>query len=488
MTTSAAHPKGVYAIFTLQFLAMIGFSMIFSLIVLYCTNLLGFNDHSAYAITAAFNALAFVTSLPGGWIAERYLGFRKSTVISVVISAAGLFLMAIPNTVAVYAGLGIFIVGTGLSVPCVFVLLGNLYPDNHPAREQGFVVSYIGMNLGSFLASAVAGYVATYLGYEWAFILGALTTLAMLPILAKYKSEFSDKKTFSFKEQHMGLMLLLVLIIASIVLVMFAQTANVLMLILGFFSLVYVIFSANKQGAEAKRGLIIFALLTGISVIFWTLYALAPSLLTLFTERNVDRTLWGHMIPTADFSSLNPFFIVTMGPLVSIGLSYLKKFNIHISTAAKFGIGTVLMGVGYLLLSLGLDFSNSAGFMAMTWLVGSYFLQTVGELFVGPIGYAMVGEFVPKAQIGVMMGVWQLSAGIAGSLSEYLSNYAAPHVVAATPLTTNASYHHAFDLFGWITVLVGVGTIALAPLLVMKKRAISSNTAAHQESVLSVTD
>ena len=454
----------------MQLLAMVGFSMIFSLIVLYCTKILGFNDHSAYAITAAFNAMAFVMSLPAGWIAEKYIGFKNGTLLSVVISALGLMLMAIPYTAAIYAGLGVFIVGTGMCVPCIFILLGNLYHDEHPARENGFVVSYIGMNLGSFIASASAGYIANFLGYGWAFTLGAVTTLAMLPILYKYHSIFTEENSFSSKQKLQGLALTVLLVLAAIVLVSFSKVANVLMLALGFISLVYVLFAANKHQGDAKRGLIIFVLLTTISVIFWTLYALAPSLLTLFTERNVDRSLFGHLIPTADFSALNPFFIVTMGPLVALGLSALKKVNIKISTAAKFGIGIVLMGIGYLVLAWGVSFSSSAGLIAITWVVASYFFQTVGELFVGPIGYAMVGEFVPKAQIGVMMGIWQLSAGIAGSLSEYFANYAAPHIKAVSPLITNPNYQHAFNVFGAITVAVGLITLLISPYLVKSRK------------------
>lgn len=467
---NTTHPKGVYAIFIMQLLAMVGFSMIFSLIVLYCTKILGFNDHSAYAITAAFNAMAFVMSLPAGWIAEKYIGFKNGTLLSVVISALGLMLMAIPSTAAVYAGLGVFIVGTGMSVPCIFILLGNLYHDEHPARENGFVVSYIGMNLGSFLASASAGYIANFMGYGWAFTVGAITTLAMLPILYKYNSIFTEENSFSSKQKLQGLALTVLLVIASIVLVSYSQVANVLMLALGFISLVYVLFAANKHKGDAKKGLIIFVLLTAISVIFWTLYALTPSLLTLFTERNVDRSLFGHLVPTADFSALNPFFIVTMGPLVALGLSALKKINIKISTAVKFGIGTVLMGLGYLVLAWGISFSSSAGLIAIVWIVVSYFFQTVGELFVGPIGYAMVGEFVPKAQIGVMMGIWQLSAGIAGSLSEYLANYAAPHMKAVSPVLTNPNYQHAFNLFGGITIAVGLLTLIAAPFLIKGKK------------------
>lgn len=469
LVASTAQPKGVYAVFILQLLAMVGFSMVFSLIVLYCSNQLGLSDHTAYAITAAFNALAFVTSLPAAWIAEKYTGFFKSSIISVLLMALGLFLISIKTTSALYLGLGFFIVGTGMSVPCLFVLLGNLYTKDHPARENGFVLSYIGMNMGSFIASSIAGYVATGVGYDWAFSIGAVVSLLMLPIFFKYKSVLKEDKVFTPKEQGIGMLYLIALIMGSIILIFYSEVCNILMLITGILAVIYVVTVAQKQSPQAKKGLIIFVSLTVISVVFWTLYALTPSLLTVFTERNVDRHLLGHLIPAADFSALNPFFIITLGPLVTVLLSKAKKKGYSLSTAAKFGLGTVLMGAGFLVLALGVDTANSAGISGMVWIVASYFLQTLGEVFVGPIGYAMVGEFVPKAKIGVMMGIWQLSAGIAGALSEYLADYAAPSGQVNNPLLSNIQYHHAFWFFGLVTVVVGLATIAIKRFLTLNR-------------------
>ena len=235
----AKHPKGVFPLFFLQLLGMIGFSMIYSLIVLYATHKLGFTDNSAYTICAAFNALAFATSVPGGYLAEKYLGFNYATMLSIIIGSLGLFLIAIPSIITLYIGLGFFIMGTGMIIPCLYVLLGGLYKKNDNHRENGFLLSYIGMNAGSFLASAISGSVAQSVGYPIAFLIGAATTLLMIPIFLSYQSVW--QKTAPEKAKTKGLIYTGICISITILLIKFAAICNALLLILGIASVIFVI-------------------------------------------------------------------------------------------------------------------------------------------------------------------------------------------------------------------------------------------------------
>jgi POT family proton-dependent oligopeptide transporter len=467
MTTLTANkqPKGVYALFNLQLLGMIGFSILFSLIVLYCTNRLGFSNHSAYAISAAFNALAFATSVPGGYLAEKYLGYYPATVLSTLMTAIGILIMAMPGTTSLYIGLGVFLMGTGMIIPCLFVLLGNLYPKHHPSREGGFVLAYVGMNVGSFIASALSGSLIQWFNYPTAFILGAAFTFVMLPILFSYKKVFTQKageNDRTTQEKLKGYFLTGLCVIASIVLVDFANVCNSLLLILGVASLLLVVkIALGLKSEQAKKKLLSFVLLTLLSIAFWALYSLAPSVLTIFTEKNVNRDLFGWVIPTADLSCLNPLFIIIFGPLSAMLWKYLKKKNIQLSTYTLFSAGILLMGSGYYILTFGISLHSANGHVALAWLVLSYFLQTIGELCVGPIGYAMVGELVPTKFIGLMMGIWQLSSGVAGALSEYLANLVHYPQHASSPLVTNASYSHAFSFYGLSTMAIALVTLAI---------------------------
>lgn len=476
----AGQPIGSWVMFVLQIIGFIGFMMVLSLLVLYCTNELGLPDHDAYGISGAFNALAFAMSVPASYIAERYLGFRFASFLSMVLATIGLFIMMIKSKAALLIGLGTFTFGNSLMLPCFFVLLGRLYAKNDAVREWGFTLSYIGMNIGGFMAATASGYVSSYLGYDVAFLIGAVTTVIMIPIFFAARHLFDEKFaqhhiTITTNKRNIGLGLIVLTTLATIALVYFYSICNSLLLFLGVICVIYMVQLALKaKSAQEKRNLFIFAILIVISVMFWTLYSLAPSALTIFTERNIDRNVLGHIIPAADFSSLNNFFIFTVGPFLSLLWIKMQKKGYPMSTPAKIASGVLLMGIGYLVLVAGIGFSSkTTGLMGVSWLVLSYFFQTVGELMVGPVNYAMVGEFVPAKLEGTMMGISQLSTGIGGALSVYFADYTSSGENIINPLLTNATYSHAFMMFGSLTVIVSLVAFAIAFMLKKKKSTVS---------------
>ncbi|MDF1654435.1 MAG: peptide MFS transporter [Coxiellaceae bacterium] len=465
-TPDTKQPKGMLTICLLQLLGMIAFMMYLALLVLYVTKRLHFSDTSAYAISGAFNALVFITSVPGGYIAERFLGYFKAALISIIMCALGSFIVAIPTPLCLYIGLSLFIMGTGMMVPCFFVMLGHLYPADHPRRETGFVLAYVSMNAGGFIASSISGSLSLHFSYAAAFLFGAITTTIMLPVLMHHRKYLKDSEPFSSQQQIGGIVLTIGATIAAGLIVKFAQVANSLMIVMGVLALLYTLKLSFNHHGHARKKMWVFVLLTTMSIMFWTLYSLSPSLLTLFTERNINREIFGWVIPTASLSCLNPFFIITMGPLMTLLWQKLRTSKgIDISTPGKFGWGLVLMGIGYLVLSVGTQYANSLGYVALIWLVLSYLFQTLGEVFVGPIGYAMVGELVPADQEGLMMGIWQLAAGIAGALSDWCAEFTQTKSHLIKPLITNPSYIHAFTLYGSITVLIGLLAFIITPKL-----------------------
>ena len=249
-----------------------------------------------------------------------------------------------------------------------------------------------------------------------------------------------------------------------------AQWNNMILSSLGVLSAIIIITLACKQKtAAARRKLFVFLFLNIAALAFWALYLLAPTVLPLFTERNVDRHFFSWMIPTASFSSLNPFFIITIGPLLSYLWLHLTKNNVNVSTPAKFAVGLVLMGAGYLVLTPGIHFHNAMGLVLMFWLVIAYFFQTVGELFLSPIGLSMVGSLCPREHEGLMMGVWQLTTGISGVFTEYLSRMVDTSK-GISPAVTNPLYSHMFSRCGSVTVVVGIITFLMVPWL---KRAVA---------------
>lgn len=460
--------------FFLQLLTMIGFSVVQSTLVLYVMNTFHLGDMPAYAIFSAYMALIFGMSIVGGYLCEL-IGYRFALVISLLAGMCGLLLLATARMEWVAVGLSTYVAATAVSVPALFVLLGRLYQPQDPRRDSGFTLAYVGMNVGAFIAIFASGYVGSYLSYPIAFAAGAGFNVVALVLFAfthqYYHPELAERgdhkaRPVTFKTRTIGTIAFFLLIPIMYLLLDHADLSNHLLILIGFLSAVLIVFTALREHGAARAKLMAFWILTVVSVMFWALYMLAPSALNIFVDRNVNRMVWGHLIPTVTVQSLNPFFIMTLGPLLSLFWLRLSRRDRIFSTPAKFAFGILLMGVGYLVLLAGIVSANTMGLVAISWIVFSYLLQTIGELFVGPVGFAMVGALVPPRMEGVMMGVWQLATGVAGALSDFLANQTVSSSSQLdTPLQTNPIFAHGFTEFGLMAVGVGLLTLLLTPRL-----------------------
>ena len=469
------YPRGVFVMFFIQLISMVGFSFVMYLLVLYATNALHFTDKHAYSINAAYIALMYGAHVSGGWVSERYFGYRRAIILGTVISALGLAFLMIPSAHAVPLALSAFIVGSGLMIPCTFVLLGRIYAKNHPHRELGFVLSYIGMNVGSFFACAFAGPLQQWIGFAGVFLIGTVVQVILLFYFLVYQNIFSeepqDKKAKKLPEMTkqkiwIGHFWNAVCFAVIVVLLNYSDLCNQLLLVMGALSVFYVIYLAMKEQGEVRRNMLAFLMLTVIALCFWSLYMLSASALTIFIERNVDRNVFHWLVPTASFSSINPFFIIVLGPFMgSVWYLLYRVFKWKVSISAKFSMGLMFMGAGFLLLVWGIHSHDSLGKISVTWIVLSYLLQTIGELLVGPVGFSMVGDLVPARMEAFMVGIWELSSGIAGTISGYLASMTTVASKSKAPLITDPVYSHNFALFGLTVAGIGVLVALLKPLV-----------------------
>lgn len=458
---------GLKAIFFIQMLSMIGFSMVFSLLVLYCTRVLNLSDTGAYAISSAFNALCFAVPLLGGYLSENYLGYRFAAILAMALSLVGLFILALDNIRALFWGLAFFAIGIGMLVPSIYVLLGRLYTPSDQTRYSGFTYAYIGMNIGAFIATSLSGYIANNIGYYFAYLIGAIATFFALCVFVLYQrvfrhsqhfQEYSEQKQIILKLRLVGVGFVFIAIVIAAFLLNSPGMCNIVLISAGLFSFLLMANLIRREPSHYyKSRMKVYLSLIILAVVLWSLYMLAPTALTLFIQRNVDRHVLGYFIPTASYAALNPLFIIALGPLISIFWKYSSTNNrFGISLPIKFALGSVLMGAGYLAIYLGIHWQNAAGFISSAWVIGSYFLQTLGELLVGPVGYAMVGDLIPIRYEGLMLGVWQMSTGLGSAISYYLSSYAEGNESFYNPLVTDASYGHAFLLYGIAAISTGL--------------------------------
>jgi len=466
-------PKGAGALFLIQVFATLGFSVIYSTLILYATNALGMSDALATSITGSFVALNYFLHLLGGYLGGRYLSNRSLFAIGMLLQLIGCALISIPTIPSLLWGLSTFLAGSGLNVTCINCMVTQLFEPNDKRREAAFLWNYSGMNIGFFIGFSIGGYFHLNHAYHELFLLSCLGNFIALLITAYNWKLLKDRDT-SFIEASVAIKKRSRLIgIGAIITLLFALRAllqettlcNQIMVIgVSMFALILAL-AVKEEGAAERNKMLGFILLAIASVIFWTLYQLAPMGLNLFIERNVDRHFMGILVAPQWVQNINTIIIILGGPLLSVLFTHLRERGINISIPFQFSLALLLIGIAFAILPFGINLANSAGLTSFSWILASYALQSTGELFISPIGYAMVGQLAPVRLRGVMMGTWMMITGVAAILSGHFSKLALGTIATTDPLITNASYSHTFGMLGWSAIGAGIVLFALIPII-----------------------
>ncbi|MDB4138620.1 peptide MFS transporter [Methylophilaceae bacterium] len=432
-----------------------------ALLVLYLVNSLGFSDADALHIYAIYTGLVYLTPIIGGYLADKYLGTQKAIFIGGLTMMLGHFLMAFPDLL--FLAMGLLIIGNGYFKPNISVLLGRLYKDNDVRRDSGFSIFYIGINLGAFLAPLIVGYVGETINWHYGFAIAGLGMLAGLIqfYLGQNKiiQEDFSKKTKRLNYSDWGLIGFLSLINIPIILLIFKINGfindNFYELLTLLFTLAIILFLKKKNKInfikEDIKKIFYIGTLSLFVIFFWVGFEQAGGSLTLYASNSVDRNFFGFIVPASFFQSINPLIIILLGPLIANFWLRIDRSDHKINTSQKMGIGLILLSAGFFLIMY-VNNSN-ASYISLWWLVGVYFLHTLGELCLSPIGLSMVSKVSPKKIASLMMGFWFLSAAIA--------NYSAGKL--PTILKSNN-----IDLFTFLTIMslvAGIVLISIAPLM-----------------------
>lgn len=398
------HPRGLYLLFTVEMWERFSYYGMRALLVLYLTaeylnGGLGFSDQSASLLYGIFTGLVYFTPLIGGYIADTYIGQRKSIVIGSVLMILGhLSLASMQNNAALYTGLTLLILGNGMFKPNISVMVGDLYPDGDSRIDRAFTIFYMGINLGSFFAPLVTGWLAVHYGYRYGFLAAAsglmLGLVNYLLLQKKYLGEVGLRPGKQVLKEENAL----------------EQTE---------------LTKAEKQRIWA------IVILTAFAIAFFAGYEQAGCSMTIFTERYTDRTCFGFDVPTAWFQSINPLFILALAPLMTIMWGRLDSKGKTVTIPQKMGMGLILLGLGFLLMNLAVyqrggdtDTLPDITLKASMWfIVGTYLLHTIGELCLSPIGLSMVSRLAPVKFASLFMGVWLASSAVANFLAGYLSSF-----------------------------------------------------------------
>jgi len=416
----------------------------------------GLDDKIATAIYGLYISASYILCLPGGWIADRLLGARRAVWHGGVLIALGNALLAIgsaPSTF--YGGLIVIVCGVGLLKPNVSAMVADLYPEGGARRDAGFTIFYMGINLGAFLGPIVTGLLAQHFGWRPAFAAGSILMIAGLIQYKLFQGHLGEaglrvSGAHGENAAHVarrgwitvgalvaGMVLAYVLVLTGVVKVnplILAQATGVLLAIVAVGYFVYMFLFAGLNLIEKKRMLVILFLFVGCAL-FWAGFEQTGASLNLFAERYVDRTIdaLDFVIPTAWFQSLNSVFILIFAAPFSMLWVALGKRNLDPSAPAKFGLGLILLGLGFLFMVAAAGMV-SRGEQAMPYLLAlTYLLHTYGELCLSPVGLSYVTKLAPSRFVSQMMGVWFLATSVGNLSAGLLAGMFETDNVAAMP-------------------------------------------------------
>ncbi|EPE2681437.1 peptide MFS transporter [Vibrio alginolyticus] len=398
------HPRGLFLLFGTELWERFSYYAMRAILVLYLTDTtmnggLGWSTKDALDLYGIYTGLVYITPLIGGYLADNYLGQRRSILLGGALMAIGQFTLALPADAlgigslhSFYLGLGLLITGNGLFKPNISTMVGDLYQEGDNRRDGAFTIFYMGINLGALLAGVVSGSVTTSYGWKAGFVaagVGMLVSLVMQMVLAQswlgdIGREPAAKRDLNNKNATTKLPL-------------------------------------TKEEVNRLKVILVMSLFT---IVFWAGFEQAGGLMNIYTQQYTDRMIGGFEVPAAWFQSLNPFFIITLAPVLAV--LWVKLGKREPTSPVKFAMALFFLAIGFLcmvgaVLEQGGDTTVKT---SMLWLVGAFFFHTLGELCLSPIGLSLVTKLAPLRLASLMMGAWFGCNAIAN----YVAGYVGSHV------------------------------------------------------------
>jgi len=419
------HPRGLSTLFFTEMWERFSYYGMRALLVLYMAapvadGGLEFTTSRATTIYGLYTAAVYLMSLPGGWLADRFLGARLTVLLGGIVIAAGHFAMAFASMPTFYGGLGLIVIGTGLLKPNISTMVGSLYGENDPRRDSGFSIFYMGINIGAMLGPLVAGYLGQRIDWHLGF---AAAGFGMVLGIVQYLFHMKRLSNIGSRPERIK-----------------SEAAQL---------------PKQPLTKEEKRRLAIIAILFFFSILFWTSFEQAGSSFNLFAERHTETRLFGFDFPSTWLQSVNSVWILTLAPVFS--WLWVRWGARQPSSPAKFSVGLLFLGLGMAIIALAALLVDE-GKVSPLWLIAVYFIHTVGELCLSPVGLSTVTKLSPARIVGLMMGVWFLSVS--------LGNYAAGWAAGFYQDDSTA----LFRLFGVLALmsLAGSAVLGLATPLIRK--------------------
>jgi POT family proton-dependent oligopeptide transporter len=485
--TILGHPVGLFTLFFTEMWERFSYYGGRALLILYMTAEivgdnpgLGLSVVEAGALYGLYTALVYMTNLPGGWIADKFLGARNAVFYGGIIIAAGNFLLAAPlGMPGFYGGLVLVMIGTGLLKPNVSTMVGSLYERTDARRDSAFSIFYMGINLGAFLAPLVAGYFGQRVSWQSGFLvvgIGMILGLIQYKLGAKFLGDAgklvhapgtdhaAQKK--ALRTALIGVLLVAGLLgalhITNVFALSITRVSNLVGVLLVAIPFVYFgyLFSRGGFDKEEKQRIVAIIVFYLAAALFWSAFEQAGSTLNLFADRYTNNSVLGWNFPSTWWQSVNALWIILLAPVFAWLWIRMHKAGKEPSTPVKFAIGLLLVGVGFLVLvPAAARLEAGTEKVGIIWLLMTYFIHTVGELCLSPVGLSAMTKLAPERIVGQMMGIWFLGASlgnfIGGRVGGMFETFPLSTIFLAVFGTSLAAAIIMFFLVPWMKRLMG---------------------------------
>ena len=486
-------------LFTTEMWERFSFYGIRPLLILFMTAALaeggfGFDRTEASAIVGIYASSVYLSSLPGGWIADRLLGLRRAIFWGAVLISAGHISIGLSAFVhgraAFFIGLVLIVLGTGLLKPNISAIVGDLYPEGGARRDAGFSVFYMGINLGAFAGQIVTGLLGEKFGWHLGFgaagvgmLLGLFTysffASRTLGTLGVERSRNADPAADA-RQLRIGTIatavgvavLAFVIMLATLGVIHLDPLAiakSMTYVLVGIAVLYFIALLAfgGLTGDDKKRIGVIFILFI-FAAIFWAAFEQAPTSLNLFARDFTNRTVGGWEVPALWFQSINSAFIIIFAPLFGWMWTSLSKRGLNLSSPAKFSLGLLLTAIGFGLMIPAAKMilaSGATGKVSAWWLTWSYLFQTFGELSISPVGLSTMTKLSPRKYVGQMMGIWFLATSVGNLIAGLVGGNVDPEKLEQMP-----------KLFTGTAGALAIAAVVLALLVIPIRRMMATTS------------
>lgn len=477
--TLLGHPRGLFVLFFAEMWERFSYYGMRAILIFYLTKHFLFGDQPAYAVYGAYTSLVYITPVIGGYIADRYLGARKAVFAGGIFIAAGHLLIALIEGPqgeqgvylnGFYLALALVIVGTGFLKANISVLVGQLYPRDDARRDPAFSIFYMGINVGAWLGPILCGILGETVGWGYGFGAAGVGMLLGLVVFVLFRKELhgvGEPASMAVLKAPVALGLtrewLIYLGGVGMVVVVWGLIRSqdaVGVLLIGFAAgtFGYILYRAVKTLPKVERQRIFGALwLIALCPLFWALFEQQGSSLNIYTDRSVDRMFFGWEIPASVFQSVNSTFIILLAPVFAGVWTWLNKRGLEPSAAFKFGIGLILVGIGFLVMLLGAG--KDGALTPMIFIILLYLFHTMAELCFSPIGLSSMTRLSIPTMTGLMMGTWFLATAAGNFLAGLLAQASGGEGAGVEGLLD------VYSKIGWFSIGIGVVALVVAPFI-----------------------